>query len=156
MGTTDPQSNPLQAHGLRLAVLLARYNITIGEGLLRGACEELQNLGLKGEEFLVLRVPGAFELPFVAKELAMTGKYDALICLGAVIRGETSHYDYVCQGAAHGLMQAMLQTGVPMAFGVLTTENEGQARARSGNDQNNKGREAARTAVEMALLKRAI
>lgn len=156
MGTTDLHSQKLNAHGLKIGIVAARYNPSICEGLLKGALGELERMGLKASESKVFRVPGAFELPYLAKELANTHQYDALVCLGAVIRGETSHYDYVCSGATQGLMQATLDSGVPMAFGLLTTDNEEQAVARSLNDEHNKGAEAARTAVEMALLKKAL
>lgn len=156
MGTTQSSTESLSAQNLRVAVLVSRYNPKIGEGLLAGALAQWAELGGDASQLSVFRVPGAFELPFFAKQLAQTGDYDALLCLGAVIRGETTHYDYVCQGATQGLMQAMLETGVPMAFGVLTTENEAQALARSSDNEHNKGREAARTAVEMALKKKAI
>jgi 6,7-dimethyl-8-ribityllumazine synthase len=100
----------------------------------------------------LLRVPGSFELPLVAQRLAGTGRYAAVICLGAVIRGETDHYDYVCEGAAQGILQAGLNTGVPVIFGVLTCESDAQAIDRAGPDETNKGYEAARVAVEMASL----
>ncbi len=152
MGKTEHPQKKLDARGLRLAILVARYNPKVCEGLLRGALRELAGLGLPEHEVAVWRVPGAFELPLLARGLALKGKVDALVCLGAVIRGETGHYDFVCQGVTDGLMQAMLHTGVPMGFGILTTENENQAIARSGEDEHNKGAEAARTAVEMARL----
>ena len=152
MGKTEKSISDLSARGLKIAILVSRYNPRIGDGLLKGALRELKNLGLEEPEIAVQRVPGAFELPLVAKRLADSGKVDAVLCLGAVIRGETSHYDYVCMGVTQGLQQAMLLTGVPMAFGVLTTDNEAQALARCGEDEHNKGGEAARAAVEMVRL----
>lgn len=152
MGKTEIPHRDLDARGLRIAILLSRYNPKVSEGLLRGALRELQRLGLESDQVPVWRVPGAFEIPMLAKSLARSGRVDALICLGAVIRGETSHFDYVCMGVTQGVQQAMLETGVPMAFGVLTTENEDQALARSGEDEHNKGAEAARAAVEMLRL----
>jgi len=154
MGTATQEEQNLNAKGLQIAVLVSRYNKKICDGLLDGALGELNRLGLSPEELAVHRVPGAFELPWLARVLAETKKFDAVVCLGVVIRGETSHFDYICQGATQGLIQAMQDTGVPMAFGVLTTDNEDQALARASKNENNKGVEAARTAVEMALLKR--
>ncbi len=156
MGKTQIQTGQLNARELRIAIVVSRYNPRVCEGLLEGALEQLQKMGLSPEKIPVFQVPGCFELPFLAKELARSKKYDALICLGAVIRGETSHYDYVCMGVTEGLMMAMLDTQIPMAFGVLTTDNESQALARAGKDEHNKGVEAARTAVEMALLKKGL
>lgn len=156
MGRTEISITDLNARGLKIAVLAARYNPKIMDGLLRGALAELQRLGLSENEVAVWRVPGAFELPLVAAQVARAGKLDAVVCLGAVVRGDTSHFDYVCQGATQGLQEAMLQTGVPMAFGVLTVDTEAQALARSGEDEHNKGAEAVRAAVETAcLLKKA-
>jgi 6,7-dimethyl-8-ribityllumazine synthase len=154
MGTAGSQEQFLSAEGLKLAVVVSRYNPEIGEGLLKGALKELGRLGLSAEAVPVYRVPGAFELPLTAQWVAESQALDAVICLGAVIRGDTAHFDYVCQGATQGLMEAMLKTGVPMAFGLLTTDNKGQAMARAGEDEHNKGMEAARSAVEMAVLKK--
>jgi len=156
MGRTELHPAELDARGLRLAVIASRYNPRVADGLLEGALGALREAGLAEGEIEVFRVPGAFELPLLAKELAQAGKFDAIVCLGVVIRGDTSHFDYVCEGVTQGLVQAMLQTQVPMAFGVLTTDNEDQALARSGRNEHNKGKEAALTAVEMALLRRRI
>ncbi|MFO1464801.1 MAG: 6,7-dimethyl-8-ribityllumazine synthase [bacterium] len=156
MGKTELQWKDLNARGLRIAVVAARYNPRVADGLLKGALLALHELGLSESELDVYRVPGAFELPLLAQQIAKTGKCDAVVCLGVVIRGDTSHFDYVCEGVTQGTMRAMLQTEVPMAFGVLTTDNEAQALARSGEDGHNKGREAALTAVEMALLKKRV
>jgi len=156
MGKAGFNEENLSAQGLRLAIVASQYNPSICEGLLEGAMGELENLGLKRAQIEIHRVPGAMELPLTAKLLAQAGRYDGIICLGAVIQGDTRHFDYVCQGATYGVVQAMLDTGVPVAFGLLTTENEQQAIARSSQNQDNKGREAARTAVVMAHLKKQI
>jgi 6,7-dimethyl-8-ribityllumazine synthase len=138
----------LNANGLNFAILVARFNSAITEKLLSGAREALTKAGAKSQE--VFYVPGAFELPFAAKKLAERGDFDAIVALGAVIRGETPHFDYVAGEAARGLQQAALETGVPIAFGVLTTDNREQAEARAGGAVGNKGFDAAMTAVEMA------
>jgi 6,7-dimethyl-8-ribityllumazine synthase len=138
----------LNANGLNFAILVARFNSAITEKLLAGAREALTKAGAKSQE--VFYVPGAFELPFAAKKLAERGDFDAIVALGAVIRGDTPHFDYVAAEAARGLQQAALETGVPIAFGVLTTDNREQAEARAGGAAGNKGFEAAMTAVEMA------
>jgi len=154
MGKTDLSNQELIAKGLRIAVVAARYNPKICDGLLKGALKELIRMGLHEEEIAAFRVPGAFEIPYLAKKLALSKKFDAIVCLGVVIRGETSHFDYVCSGVTEGIMQAMLETATPMAFGILTTDNEAQALSRASDDAHNKGLEAARTAVEMVQLGR--
>jgi len=156
LGKTELSQQDLSAKGLRIAVIAARYNPKVCDGLLRGALRELQGLGLREEEISVWRVPGAFEIPYLAKKIASSKKYDAVVCLGVVIRGETSHFDYVCSGVTQGTMQAMLETQIPMAFGILTTDNEKQAMDRAQDDVHNKGLEAARTAVEMVQLGKAL
>jgi 6,7-dimethyl-8-ribityllumazine synthase len=138
----------LNANGLTFAILVARFNSAITDKLLAGAREALTKAGAKSQE--VFYVPGAFELPFAAKKLAERGDFDAIVALGAVIRGDTPHFDYVAGEAARGLQQAALETGVPIAFGVLTTDNQEQAEARAGGAAGNKGFDAAMTAVEMA------
>lgn len=156
MGTTDLSKQNFSAAGLKIAIVASRYNPRICEGLLAGALRELERLGLTQKEIVIHRVPGAFEIPWLAKQLSERGHFDALICLGAVVRGETAHFEFVCEGTTRGLQQAMLETGVPMAFGILTTETLEQALARAGENADNKGVEAAQTAVEMALLKKQI
>jgi 6,7-dimethyl-8-ribityllumazine synthase len=156
MGTGEKSSKSLSATGLHIAIIASRYNPQVCEGLLSGALQELARLGLPKEKVPIHRVPGAFELPFLAKLLAEQNQVDALICLGAVIRGETAHFDYVCAGATQGLQQAMLTTGIPIAFGLLTTDTAEQAMARASDNEHNKGLEAAQTAVEMAQKRRAI
>ena len=142
----------LDGSGLRVAVIGARFNDHIVTKLRDGALRGLARLGVADNDLTEAWVPGAFELPLAAKVLAATGKVDAVICLGTVIRGDTPHFDYVCNEAARGLQDAQLATGVPVMFGVLTVNTEQQALDRSGPGTDNKGDEAAVGAVEMALL----
>jgi 6,7-dimethyl-8-ribityllumazine synthase len=144
----------LDASGLRIAVLAARFNETITKSLLDGALSALRRHGLDDASITVAWVPGAFELPMAAKRLAASGEFDAIVCLGAVIRGATSHYDYVCNQASAGIARVALDTGVPVIFGVLTTENIEQAIERSGTKAGNKGFDSAVAAIEMADLLR--
>lgn len=144
----------LEAAGLRVAVIAARYNQEICDQLLEGALSSLRSHGATEEAILVVRVPGAVELPLAALHAARSGRFDAVICLGCVIKGETAHFEYVAGEASAGVMRVALDTGVPCAFGVLTTYDHEQAVARSG-PVDNKGAEAAETAIEMAnLIKR--
>ncbi|HZH58426.1 MAG TPA: 6,7-dimethyl-8-ribityllumazine synthase [Metabacillus sp.] len=138
--------------GLKVAIVVARFNEFITSKLLGGAEDALKRHGVDESDVTVAWVPGAFELPLVAKKLAASGKYDAVITLGTVIRGSTTHYDYVCNEAAKGVSQASLTTGVPVIFGVLTTESIEQAIERAGTKAGNKGYEAAVTAIEMGNL----
>lgn len=139
------------ATGLRLAIAVARFNAPITEKLLAGALD-----AAKGATVEVVKVPGSFELPLISKALAESGRFDAVVAIGAVIRGDTAHFDFVAGEAAAGLMRAALDTGVPVAFGVITTENEQQAEDRAGGIHGNKGFDAAMTAIEMVhLLRRA-
>jgi 6,7-dimethyl-8-ribityllumazine synthase len=140
------------ANGLRFAIVAARFNSAITEKLVEGALEALSGAGAAVSD--VRHVPGAFELPLAAKLLAKSGSYDAIIALGAVIRGDTPHFEYVAGAAAQGLQQVALETGVPVSFGVLTTDSYDQAAARSGGKHGNKGHDAALTAVEMAHFTR--
>lgn len=135
---------------LSIAIVTAEFNGFITEQLLKGAEHTLLKYGVKAESIDSLHVPGAFELPLAAKKLADTGRYDSVITLGCVIRGATSHYDYVCAEAAKGISNASITTGVPVIFGVITTENIEQAIDRAGVKVGNKGSEAAITAIEMA------
>ena len=144
----------LDAKGLRIALLASRFNETITKSLLEGALSALRRHGLDDASITVAWVPGAFELPLAAKRLAASGEFDAVVCLGAVIRGATPHYDYVCSQAAAGISRAALDTGVPVIFGVLTTENIEQAIERSGTKAGNKGFDSAMAAIEMADLLR--
>jgi 6,7-dimethyl-8-ribityllumazine synthase len=143
----------LSASDLRIAVVVARFNEDVTRRLLRGALNALKEHGV--EEPDVLWVPGSLELPVTALALAEKGNHDAIVCLGCVIRGETYHFEVVANQAAAGIMQVQLDTGVPVAFGVLTTEDKEQAMARSG-PKNNKGAEAVEAAIEMANLMREI
>ena len=136
----------------RFAVVVSRFNEEITEGLLRGALEFFAEQSIPTETVKIVRVPGAFEIPLAAKRLAESGDYDAIVCLGCLIKGETMHFEYIADAASHGIAQAAISTGVPIAFGVLTTMTEEQAVERSGAGAGNKGREAAAAALEMAAL----
>jgi 6,7-dimethyl-8-ribityllumazine synthase len=138
----------LDASGIRLAVVTARFNAAVTGALYDGCRDELAAQGLDIEMMTAIEVPGCFELPIAAKTLAATGRYDAVICLGAIIRGDTPHFEFVSSETASGLQRAALDTGIPVIFGVLTTDNEEQALARVGGHEH-KGREAALTAIEM-------
>lgn len=142
----------LNAKGLRLAVVVSRFNSFITERLLNGALDALSRAGADEKKIEVVRVPGSFEIPVAAKTLAETGRYDALVCLGCIIRGDTQHFDYISAEVTRGLQLAAIHTGVPMAFGVLTTDTLEQAVERAGAKSGNKGAEAALVAVEMANL----
>ena len=145
----------LLAAELRIAFVVARFNEFVCERLLEGALDTVTRHGGSKDKVTVVRVPGAFELPLAAKTLATSGKYDAVICLGAVIRGATSHYDYVCANASSGIASASLETGIPVSFGLLTTDTIEQAIERSGTKAGNQGRDATVSAIETArLLKR--
>jgi 6,7-dimethyl-8-ribityllumazine synthase len=137
---------------LAIALVVSRFNATITEGLLAGALAELSRLGVADDGISVVRVPGALELPMAARYVAFGSEVDAVIVLGAVIRGDTDHYDFVCSQTTRGCMGVADESGVPVAFGVLTCETLTQAGIRSSDDEHNKGCEAARTAVEMANL----
>jgi 6,7-dimethyl-8-ribityllumazine synthase len=148
------ESAPLSASGLRVAVVAARYNSELVEQLIEGARVAWQGAGGAPEALRIARVPGAFELPLAAQALALNGSCDAVVALGCVIRGDTAHFEYVAGECARGLQQVMLSTGVPVAFGVLTTENLAQAQERAAPGANNKGAEALQTALAMARLLR--
>ena len=142
----------ITAEGLRFAIVASRFNEFITSKLLEGALDMLRRHGAAEDAVDVAWVPGAFEIPLAAKKLAASGKYDAVICVGAVIRGATSHYDYVCNEVSKGIAQAGLSTGVPVIFGVVTTENIEQAVERAGTKAGNKGADGAMAAMEMANL----
>lgn len=142
----------LVSNGLKYAIVVGRFNEFITSKLLSGALDALKRHGVQDEEVSVAWVPGAFEIPFAAQKLAESGKYDAVITLGTVIRGSTSHYDYVCNEVAKGVAAIGLKTGVPTIFGVVTTENIEQAIERAGTKAGNKGWDAAMAAIEMANL----
>ena len=154
MGKHAEYAGKLDASGMRLAVIAGRFNAEVTKLLLDGALHELVDLGLEAESVPVVWVPGAFEIPLVAKQLAESGERDAVICVGAVIRGDTPHFDFVAAECASGISRVALDTGVPIAFGVLTTDDRDQALARAGGAEGNKGAEAAATAVEMVDLLR--
>lgn len=142
----------LTAKNMKIAIVVARFNEFITSKLLNGCIDCLIRHEAADEDLTVAWVPGAFEIPMAAKKLAESGKYDAVICLGAVIRGATPHFDYVCAEASKGIAQVSMQTGVPVAFGVLTTENIQQAVERAGTKAGNKGVDCAMTAMEMVNL----
>jgi len=147
-------SGMLRGDGLRVALVCARFNNFITERLLAGARDGLVRHGVDEASLTEVWAPGAFELPLVAKRLASSGEFDAVICLGAVIRGATGHYDFVAGNCASGIQQAQMETGIPVIFGVLTTDTIEQAIERAGTKAGNKGFEAASTAIEMADLLR--
>ena len=142
----------LIAEGMKIAIVGARFNEFIGSKLLSGAIDELRRHGIDENNIDVVWVPGAFEIPIVAKKCAKSGKYNAIITLGAVIKGSTSHYDYVCAEVSKGVATVGLETEVPVIFGVLTTDNIEQAIERAGTKAGNKGSDAAKSAIEMANL----
>ena len=142
--------------GIKVAIVCGRFNDLITNRLLDGALAGLAIHGVREADVALAWVPGAFEIPLAAKTFALTGRYDAVIALGAVIRGDTAHFEYVAGPCAEGLQQAQLETGVPIVFGVLTTENLDQALERSDLEGDNKGEESARTALEMADLLRKV
>lgn len=145
----------LVGKGLKVGIVVGRFNDLITMRLLDGAKDALKRHGVEQDDVEIAFVPGAFELPLVAKKMAISKKYDAVITLGAVIRGATPHFDYVCNEAAKGIAQASYQSEVPVIFGVLTTETIEQAIERAGTKAGNKGWEAATSAIEMANLMRA-
>src|SRR6266704_6996190 len=147
-------SGELSAAGMRFGIAVSRFNSFITERLLTAALDALERAGAASKDVDVVRVPGAFELPLTSKKLAQTGKYDALIAIGCVIRGETAHYDYVCSETSRGLQLAQIDTGVPVIFCVLTCDTLEQAIDRAGLKGGNKGLEAGLAAIEMAQLSR--
>mgnify|MGYP001040098025 CR=1 FL=1 len=136
----------------KFCIIIARFNDFIGSKLLDGAIDELKRHGVSDDNIDIVRVPGAFEIPLTAQKFAQSQKYNAIITLGAVIKGSTSHYDYVCAEVSKGVAQVSLQTGIPVIFGVLTTDNIEQAIERAGTKAGNKGSDAAKSAIEMANL----
>jgi len=150
---TAPDDLPTAA-GLRVALLASAFNKAVVDGLVAGARNALRDMGAKTEDVELVVVPGAFELPLAARAAAISGRFDAIVALGAVIRGETDHYEHVAREAAGGLQTVTHETGVPIGFGVLTVEQEDQARARSAPGRDNKGAEAARAAVAMIAVLR--
>ena len=142
----------LVAEGLKIGIVAARFNEFIVSKLIGGAEDALKRHGVREEDIELAWVPGAFEIPLIAQKMANSKKYDAVICLGAVIKGATSHYDYVCAEVSKGVASVGLETGVPVIFGVLTCDNIEQAIERAGTKAGNKGSDAAKTAIEMANL----
>ena len=136
----------------KFCIIISRFNDFIGSKLLSGAIDELKRHGVSDDNIDIVKVPGAFEIPFAAQKFAKTGKYNALITLGAVIKGSTPHFDYVSAEVSKGVAHVSLETGVPVIFGVLTTDNIEQAIERAGTKAGNKGSDAAKTAIEMANL----
>ena len=146
----------LTTNGEKFCVVISRFNEFIGSKLLSGAIDELTRHGISEDNIDVVWVPGAFEIPVIAKRCAKSGKYNAIITLGAVIKGSTSHYDYVCAEVSKGVASVSLETEVPVIFGVLTTDNLEQAIERAGTKAGNKGSDAAKAAIEMANLMSAL
>ncbi len=144
----------LIASGLNVGIVVGRFNEFISSKLLSGCIDGLVRHGMEEDHITVAWVPGAFEIPMIAQKMASSGKYDAVICLGAVIRGSTSHYDYVCAEVSKGIATASMQTGCPVLFGVLTTDTIEQAIERAGTKAGNKGYDCALSAIEMANLLR--
>jgi 6,7-dimethyl-8-ribityllumazine synthase len=148
---SEPIDAPVDA---RFAIVWSRFNRPIVSKLLEGARDCLAERGVSDDAVYIAEVPGAWELSYAARQLALSGRFDAIIALGAVIRGGTPHFEYVCDGATRGLLRVMLDTGLPIVFGVLTTDDEQQALERAGGSRGNKGRDAALTAIEMVLFDR--
>jgi len=146
----------LDAQGLKFGILVSRFNSFISERLVDGAIDALLRHGAAEDELVVVRVPGAFEIPPAAKKMAASGRFDALICLGAVIRGATPHFDYVSAEVSKGIAAVTMEADIPVTFGVLTTDTLEQAIERAGSKAGNKGFDAAMAAIEMASLYRAL
>ena len=142
------------AAGLRIALVVSKYNDFVTDRLLTGALGAVAAAGVSGEHTTVVRVPGAFEIPSAARQAAQSGHFDAIVCLGCLIKGATPHFEFIAAAVAHGLTDAAAQTGVPMAFGVLTTNSAEEALERAVDGSGNKGWEAAAAAIEMATIAR--
>jgi 6,7-dimethyl-8-ribityllumazine synthase len=154
MDTPRVIEGDLQARDLRFAILASRFNEFVVDRLVQGALDLLRRHGVSEKQIDIVRVPGAFDMPVVARKLAVSRRYDAIVALGAVIRGETAHFDYVAGECAAGLARVSSDTGIPVAFGVLTTENTEQAIDRAGGKAGNKGADAAASAIELVNLLR--
>ena len=148
------EGNVVAENNMRIGIVASRFNEFITSKLVAGAQDALRRHNVSEEDVDVAWVPGAFEIPLIASEMAKCGKYDAVICVGAVIRGDTTHYDYVCNEVSKGIAQVGLATGVPVLFGVITTENIEQAISRAGSKGGNKGYDCALSAIEMVNLLR--
>lgn len=142
----------LQAKGIKFGIVISRFNDFITSKLLDGARDALLRHGAKEEDIDVIRVPGSFEIPMVAKKMALKGTYNAIICLGTIIRGATPHFEYIAAEASKGIASASMETGVPIAFGIITSDSIEQAVERAGTKSGNKGWDAAMTAIEMVQL----
>ena len=145
-----------KAPGMKVAVVVSKFNDFVTERLQAGAIDALKTAGIGADDICVIRVPGAFEIPFAAKEAALRGQFAAIVCLGCLIRGKTPHFEYISSACAHGITDAAAATGVPMSFGVLTTNSVEEALERAADGPGNKGWEAAMAAVEMATLQRTL
>ena len=154
MARYDISPSEFDVDGARVSIVAARFNDAVVSCLLEGALDTLAHHGLGRDDTLLVRVPGAFELPLAARWIARDAGTDAIIALGAVIRGDTPHFDYVCAEAARGIQAASAETGIPVIFGVLTCDDRAQADARAGGEHGNKGSEAALAALEMVSLRR--
>ena len=154
MARYDISPSEFDVDGARVSIVAARFNDAVVARLLEGALDTLARHGLGRDDTLLVRVPGAFELPLAARWIARSAGTDAVIALGAVIRGDTPHFDYVCAEAARGIQAASAETGIPVIFGVLTCDDRTQADARAGGGHGNKGSEAALAALEMVSLRR--
>jgi len=141
-----------ESQGLRIGIVVSRFNEMITEGLLAGALNTLKEAGIADEDITLVRVPGSFEISLAAQRLAQTGKLEAIVCLGAVIRGETPHFDYICLQVSNGVREVALKYDLPVTFGIVTADTVEQALARADVEDRNKGSEAAISAVEMADL----
>ncbi len=150
------EGNVVAEKNIKIGIVVARFNEFITSKLLSGAIDGLKRHDVQDKDISVAWVPGAFEIPLVAKKMAESGKYDAIICLGAVIRGSTSHYDYVCNEVSKGVASVSMNSGIPVMFGILTTENIEQAIERAGTKAGNKGYDCALGAVEMVNLMRSL
>jgi 6,7-dimethyl-8-ribityllumazine synthase len=153
-GKPNVRLGELDAAGLHFGIIVSEFNTFVTDRLLAGALDAFATAGARKQQLEIVRVPGAFELPVAAKLLAVTGRFDSLVCIGCVLRGETSHYDYVCSETARGIQLAQLDTGVPIGFCVLTCDTREQALARAGEKHSNKGYETAIGAIEMGRLSR--
>lgn len=152
MSEFRPVEGSFEVGDARFAIVVSRWNGEVTDGLLHGALRALERQGVAPDAVVTARVPGAFELPLAARVLADSGRFDAVITLGCVIRGDTPHFEYVCNECTRGIGEVALRTGIPVAFGVLTAENLQQALDRSRDNEENKGEEAALSAMEMASL----
>ena len=149
MSTNIIEGNVVAKKGMKVGIVASRFNEFITSKLLGGAIDGLVRHGVDEKNITTAWIPGAFEIPVIAKRMAQTGKYDAVICVGAVIRGSTTHYDYVCNEVSKGIAHVSLETGIPVLFGILTTENIEQAIERAGSKSGNKGYDCALSAIEM-------